>query len=56
VSKAGGQTIDPATKTVAIALSANPTELTTQLQAASAIQAGLTDIALKTGALTAKTG
>src|ERR1700722_2749741 len=54
VSKAGGQTVDPATKTVAIALSANPQELTTLVQVRSAIQAGLTDIALKTGALTVK--
>jgi hypothetical protein len=49
VSKAGGQIIDPATKTVAIALSANPHDLGTQAQAQAAIKAGLTGIALKSG-------
>lgn len=54
VSKTGGQILDPATKTVAIALSASPTDLTTQTQVQSAIQAGLTSIALSSGALTTK--
>jgi hypothetical protein len=56
VSKAGGQIVDPATKTVAIALSTNPGNLTTLVQVRSAVQAGLTSIALKTGALTATRG
>jgi hypothetical protein len=51
LSKAGGQIIDPATHTVAIALSANPRDPNTLVQVQSAIQAGLTNIALKTGAL-----
>jgi hypothetical protein len=53
VSKAGSQVVDPATKTVAIALSANPHDRTTLIQVRSAVQAGLTSIALKTGALAA---
>jgi hypothetical protein len=53
VSKPGSQVMDPATKTVAVALSASPTDLTTQVQIRSAFQAGLTGIALKAGALTA---
>jgi hypothetical protein len=51
VSKAGSQVVDPATNTIAIALSANPHDLTTQIQVGSAVQAGLTSIALKSGAL-----
>jgi Carboxypeptidase regulatory-like domain len=54
ISKAGAQVVDPATKTVAIALSADSHSITTQLQAAAAIQAGITAVALKTGALTTK--
>ncbi len=56
VSKAGDQIVDPATKTVAIALSANPRDNTTLVQVHSAVKAGLTSIALKTGALTANRG
>lgn len=54
VSKPGNQVVDPATNTVAIALSANPHDLTTLMQVGSAIQAGMTNIALKTGALDAR--
>ena len=53
VSKTGGQVIDPATNTIAIALSANPGDPATLAQVRSAVQAGLTSIALQTGALTA---
>ena len=55
VSKAGGQVVDPATRTIAIPLSAsaNPRDPATLVQVRSAVQAGLTDIALKTGAITA---
>jgi hypothetical protein len=38
-SKAGNQTVDPATNTVAIALSANPRDVDTLVQVQSAIQA-----------------
>lgn len=53
VSKAGSQVVDPATNTVAISLSANVQDLATLIQVRSAVQAGLTSIALKTGAITA---
>ncbi len=54
VSKAGGQTVDSATNTVVIALSADPANLNTLAQVRSAIEAGLTSIALKNGAINAK--
>jgi hypothetical protein len=54
VSKPGAQTIDTSTNTVAIALTSNASELNTLIQARSAVQAGLTSIALKTGALTSQ--
>lgn len=53
VSKVGGQTIDPATKTVAISLSTSSQDLATLTQVRAAVQAGLTSIAIKTGALSA---
>lgn len=53
VSKSGDQVVDPATNTVAIALSANPSAVTTQSQVQAAIQGGLTSIAVKSGALSA---
>jgi Carboxypeptidase regulatory-like domain len=52
VSGAGEQTVDPATHTVAIGLSADPRDPVTLTQVRSAVQAGLTSIALKAGALT----
>lgn len=52
VSKAGGQAIDPATNTIAIALSADAGSPATLAQVQASVQAGLTSIALKTGALT----
>ena len=52
VSKAGAQTVDTATNTVAIALTSNARDPSTLTQVRSAVQAGLTDIARKTGALT----
>ncbi len=54
VSKAGGQVLDPATKTVAIALSSRMPDTATLAQARSAVQTGLSSIAIKVGALTAK--
>ncbi len=50
VSKSGQQVLDPATGTVAIALSANPADVTTQSQVQAAIQAGLTAISASAGA------
>jgi hypothetical protein len=45
VSQAGGQSIDPATHTVAIALSADPQSATTKMKVRSAVQAGLMSVA-----------
>lgn len=53
VSKSGGQVVDPATHTVAIALSSDPASVATQSQVQAALQAGLTSIAVKSGALSA---
>ena len=53
VSAAGAQTVDPATNTVAIPLTGDPSAFSTVLTARSAIEAGATSIALETGALTA---
>jgi hypothetical protein len=49
VSKQGGQTIDPVTHTVAIALSTGPRDATALAQVRMAVQAGLTSIAQKAG-------
>jgi hypothetical protein len=54
VSKAGDQVVDTATNTIAIALSADPKKIDTLVHVRSAVEAGLTHIALKTGALTTK--
>ena len=51
VSTAGAQTLDPATRTVAIPLSADPHSATTLMQVHTATFAGMTHIALKTGVL-----
>jgi hypothetical protein len=51
VSKTGGQMIDPATNTVAIALSADPHDPKTLMQVGSAVAAGMTSIAVKAGAV-----
>jgi hypothetical protein len=54
ISTAGVQTVDPATGTVAIPLSATGTPSVAALaQIRSAVQAGLTHVAVKTGALSA---
>jgi hypothetical protein len=53
VSKPGGQVFDPATKTVAIALSTNPRDVSTLSHVRAAIQAGLTSIAQQHGAASA---
>jgi len=54
VSKAGGQAVDSATNTIAIELSANPSDLNTRIRVRAAVQAGLTGVALKNGALSDK--
>jgi hypothetical protein len=51
ISKPGGQVIDTATRTVAIALSADPHSLSTQTQARAIVAAGMTHIGLKAGVL-----
>jgi hypothetical protein len=53
VSRSGGQVVDPATHTVAIALSADPSAVATQSQVQAALKAGLTSIAVQSGALSA---
>jgi hypothetical protein len=54
ISKSGSQTMDSATNTVAIRLSADPADINTLSRAREAIQAGLTSVALKNGALNDK--
>jgi PKD domain len=54
VSQAGGQVLDPATKTVAITLPSNTTDLKTQSSVQSAIDAGMTSIAQNATAPAAK--
>jgi hypothetical protein len=53
VSKAGGQFLDTATKTLAITLSSRTPDATTLAQARSAVQTGLSSIAINVGALSA---
>src|SRR5262249_33689353 len=55
ISGAGVQTIDPATHTVAIPLSADPHSADTQILAQTAISAGMTSIALKAGVVSTST-
>jgi hypothetical protein len=54
ISRSGKQAIDSATNTIAIELSADPADINTLTRARSAIEAGLTSIALKNGALSEK--
>ena len=54
VSKAGAQTIDTATNTVAIPLSSNAPTLAMQSQLRASVQAGLATVAIKTGAIPAQ--